>query len=515
MEKSLGVTAQTGPLDGTQGYAMRQQTTEEVGSQNQIKKPWWDSIKEPGSALQIVLAAALAIAIGLAVSSTVDDIPYEAPTIIEIPGALWLRALRASVLPMIVTSMILAVQRLRELSNGGNVLARWTIGYYVLTTLLAIVHSILLTSLGWRRLMTHVSQESLNVSEEDRETYEEREETVIADVVVQMFESLIPINIVDALATDGLLAVLVTAVVVGYAIDRHTSVLLKAVEEIDKLILKIIIVLIKLAPIGVFFLILPNMFRLDVRDIGQNLGVLIGGVLCNLALHLFIILPVLFFIFLRKNPYKYWLKCSPSWTTAWGTASSAATLPMTLKMVRERGVSETVNKFTVPLGCLVNMDGQASPFLPCSLPTTPTNQKNHTRTAIYFPLCVVFLAETQGHSLSPTDYVIICLLSTLASIGTTPIPSSSLVLTVMIAGSVDVPITGMYGVIIAIDWFIDRFRTMTNVSGDLFAAPIIEKLSGFGDGDGGRARESESESEVGQSGGRMIVDERERGHGVV
>lgn len=83
------------------------------------------------------------------------------------------------------------------------------------------------------------------------------------------------------------------------------------------------------------------------------------------------------------------------------------------------------NKFAVPLGCLVNMDG----------------------TAIYFPLCVVFLAVTQGIKLTPVDYVIICLLSTLASIGTTPIPSSSLVLTVMIAGSVNVPVTGMYGVI--------------------------------------------------------------------
>ncbi|KAL4905029.1 hypothetical protein BDW74DRAFT_167824 [Aspergillus multicolor] len=457
MEKSAGISAHSGRAD-PQEYTLQQTSTTES---EQPKKPWWHAIKEPGSALQIVTAAAIAIAIGLAVSSTVDDIPYAAPTIIEIPGALWLRALRAAVLPMIVTSMILAVQRLRELSNGGHILARWTIGYYVATTLFAIVHSIILTSLVWRPLMTQASSESLNVSEEDAETFAEREETDISDVVVQMFESLIPLNIVDALATDSLLAVLVTAVVVGYMIDRQHSYILKAVEEIEGIIMKIIMILIKLAPIGVFFLILPNMFRLDVRDIGQNLGVLIGGSLCNLALHLFIVLPLLYFIFVRRMPYTFWLRCSPAWTTAWGTASSAATLPLSLKVVRASGVSNTVSKFTVPLGCLVNMDG----------------------TAIYFPLCVVFLAETQGHSLSPADYVIICLLSTLASIGTTPIPSSSLVLTVMIAGSVDVPITGMYAVIIAIDWFIDRFRTMTNVSGDLYAAAIIERLSGLRDED--------------------------------
>jgi Na+/H+-dicarboxylate symporter len=405
---------------------------------------------------------------------------------------------------MIVTAMILAVQRLRELSNGGNILARWTIGYYVLTTLFAIVHSIILTSLVWRTLMTQASAESLNVEEDDRETFEERESTDIADVVVQMFESLIPINVVNALATDSLLAVLVTSIVIGYLIDGRTSYILKAVVEVEQIVLKIITVLIKLAPIGVFFLILSNMFRLDVRDIGQNLGVLIGGSLVNLALHLFIVLPALFFIFTRKNPYSFWFRCSPAWMTAWGTASSAATLPLSLKVVRQAGVSNTVSKFTVPLGCLVNMDGYVPLFLFNVLPRSTPSLTRNFRTAIYFPICVVFLAETQGHSLSPADYVIICLLSTLASIGTTPIPSSSLVLTVMIAGSVDVEITGMYAVIIAIDWFIDRFRTMTNVSGDLFAAEIIERLSGFNDQVG---HEDDADN--------AVRDERERGHGIV
>lgn len=102
-------------------------------------------------------------------------------------------------------------------------------------------------------------------------------------------------------------------------------------------------------------------------------------------------------------------------------------------------------------------------------------------TAIYFPVVVVFLAITQGITLNAGDYTLIVLLSVLSSIATTPIPSSSLVLTVMIAGSVGIPITGMYAVVVAIDWFIDRFRTMTNVSGDLFAARILEKITGITD----------------------------------
>jgi Na+/H+-dicarboxylate symporter len=98
-------------------------------------------------------------------------------------------------------------------------------------------------------------------------------------------------------------------------------------------------------------------------------------------------------------------------------------------------------------------------------------------------MAVVFMARTQGITPSAVDYVLMVLLSTLSSIGTTPIPSSSLVLTLMIANSISVPLSGMYAVIVAIDWFLDRFRTAINVSGDLFASPIIAKMTGITDDD--------------------------------
>jgi len=349
-------------------------------------------------------------------------------------------------------------------TGGGAVLARWTVGYYILTTLLAISISCVLTGLVWRPMFTVASEEARsldNIEESDSQKTEEQE---IHDVVLSMFESLIPGNVVNALATDSLLAVLIMAIVIGYLIEGPTSAIYRVTVEVERMITKIITFLIKIAPIGVFFLILPNLFRLDIASIGQNLGVLMGCALSGMGIHLFIVLPIIYFSFTRRNPYAYWIKCSPAWLTAWGTASSAATLSVTLKCAEERKVPNTVAKFSIPLGCLINMDG----------------------TAIYFPACVVFLAATQGHELTPADYVIICLLSTLASIGTTPIPSSSLVLTVMIASSVNVELTGMFAVIITIDWFIDRFRTMVNVSGDLFAAPIVAKMTKItDDGDHG------------------------------
>jgi len=254
--------------------------------------------------------------------------------------------------------MILAVQRLRQMStNGGRKLAGWAVGYYVLTTMLAIVISCILTSLVWRPMFTVVGEDSLsldNISEKDAAKTEKQE---IPKVVLQMFESLVPANVVNSLATDSLLSVLVMSVVIGYLIDSEHSAIYRVTVEIESIITKIITWLIKMAPVGVFFLILPNLFKLNISEIGQNLGVLMGCALSSMGIHLFIVLPILFFLFTRKNPYTHWAKCSPAWLTAWGTASSAATLSVTLKCAKARGVPHTVADFAIPLGCLINMDG--------------------------------------------------------------------------------------------------------------------------------------------------------------
>ena len=116
--------------------------------------------------------------------------------------------------------------------------------------------------------------------------------------------------------------------------------------------------LIKLAPVGVFFLILSNLMRLDMAAVGTALGIHIGACLTCFFLHLFIVLPLLFFFFTKwQNPYAHWIKCLPAIATAWGTASSAATLPVTMRTLLKRKVRKTIVQFAVPLGCLINMDG--------------------------------------------------------------------------------------------------------------------------------------------------------------
>ncbi|KAK0382779.1 hypothetical protein NLU13_9874 [Sarocladium strictum] len=423
------------------------------------KRPWWSGFFEMGHVLQIITAALLAIAIGVAVGST-TTVPDSARTIIAIPGMLWLRCLQAIVIPLIVCAMILAVQRLRAMEGeGGKLLARWTVGFYVITTVFSIILSVIMTALIWSPRFTRVSDDELALDEDNE--YPDADDRPWYSVVDTLFKSFIPANIIQSLADNELLAILITAVVIGYLIRDANSTLLKLVAEIESMVTRVVAFIIKLAPIGVFFLILPNLVRMNFTEVGENLGYLIGGTLSTMAIHVFIVLPALFFAFTRKNPYSHWLKISPAWITAWGCASSAATLPVTLRVARERGIPKTVYMFTCPLGCLINMDG----------------------TAIYFPMAVVFMARTQGITPSVVDYVLMVLLSTLSAIGTTPIPSSSLVLTLMIANSIGVPMSAMYGVIVAIDWFLDRFRTAINVSGDLFASPIIAKMTKITDDD--------------------------------
>ncbi|KAL2369810.1 hypothetical protein RJ035_002159 [Blastomyces gilchristii] len=437
--RETGSTEKNEPLNLKQvqspGVVETMETVEEP------KKTLWEKVKTPGSVYQILISAVIAIAIGFAVNTTVEKVPVAAVDLCSIPGKVWLRALKMIVLPLIVVSLILAVQRLREMSRGGALLARWTIGYYLFTTLVAILHSTILVSLVWAKQFTEVDPETRAIDKDLQKDIDSRSVYKAHDIVVELFETLVPDNIVAAFANDVLLGVLVVSIILGYMIrDPATSSILKVVREIEGLITVAITFLINMAPIGIFFLIMPNLFKLDIKEVGINLGLLIGAGLSGMAIQLFIIYPILYFAVMRQNPFAYWMKNSPAWVTAWGTASSAA-------------------KFAIPLGTLVNMDG----------------------TAIYLPITVTFLAATQGQVISAGQYVVVFLTATLASIGTTPIPSSSLVLIIMIANSISVEVTGMYGVITAIDWFMDRFRTMTNVTGDLYGGAIVAKITGIRD----------------------------------
>lgn len=349
---------------------------------------WWHAISKP--VVQMLIAAALAVIIGIVVAATVEHVPDAARALLAIPGDLWLRALKCigtfqsqprkpmhverntaalliefySVVPLILSSLILAVQRLKQMSGHGALIAKWTLGYYLSFMLFAIAQSTATSSLLWSRLFVRVESAVADPGNSTGTTATGGANTTEVpphEVVVQVFESLIPENIVEAIAADQrLLSVMVIALAIGYLL-RPTSMFVRVVTEVEELVAAAVAFLIRLAPIGVFFLVLPNLFILPLRDIGTNLGVLIGACLAGMFIHLFIIISAFYLLVARENPYAFLLRIAPAWTEAWGSGSSAATLPVTMECVIQQKVPLLVTKFVVPLGVLINMDGWVAP----------------------------------------------------------------------------------------------------------------------------------------------------------
>lgn len=240
------------------------------------------------------------------------------------------------------------------MSGHGARVAKWTLGYYLTFMILAIVQSTVAAALGWSRLFVIVQPAELaGATPTSTNTTAEAPH----EVVVQVFESLIPENIVDAIAADQrLLSVMVIALAVGYLL-RPTSVFVRAAHEVEELVAAAVRFLVRAAPVGVFFLILPNLFVLPIREVGRNLGVLVGASLAGMLVHLFVVMSLVFLVVVRENPYAFWLRIAPAWIEAWGSGSSAATLPVTMDCVLKQRVPLIVTKFVVPLGVLINMDG--------------------------------------------------------------------------------------------------------------------------------------------------------------
>eukprot|EP01027_Heterolobosea_sp_BB2_P016488 GEZU01023479.1.p2 GENE.GEZU01023479.1~~GEZU01023479.1.p2 ORF type:complete len:245 (+),score=49.92 GEZU01023479.1:1101-1835(+) len=184
-----------------------------------------------------------------------------------------------------------------------------------------------------------------------------------------------------------------------------------------------------------------------------QLGWYVLTVLAGLAIHSFITLPIIYFALLRKNPFKHLYGVMQALLTAFGTASSSATLPLTITCCEKNlGISSRTTRFVLPLGATVNMDG----------------------TALYEAVAAIFMAQAMNIQLSITKNVVVALTATLASIGAAGIPEAGLITMVMVVESIGLPQEAI-GLILAVDWFLDRFRTVVNVFGDTVGAAVVDK----------------------------------------
>ncbi|XP_012555419.1 excitatory amino acid transporter isoform X1 [Hydra vulgaris] len=210
------------------------------------------------------------------------------------------------------------------------------------------------------------------------------------------------------------------------------------------------------SPFGIGCLIIASFSEMEnVSKTLSSLGLFITTVVLGIAIHGFVVLPGLYFAFTRKNPYIFLKGMFSAMATAFGTSSSAATLPVTFQCLEEKlNIDKRITRFIIPIGTTVNMDG----------------------TALYEAVSAIFIAQSIGRQLSFGDYILISLTSILASIGAAAIPHAGLITMIIVLDTVGLP-TDMVAVFFSVDWFLGRIRTMINVLGDAYGAGIVQHLS--------------------------------------
>ncbi len=364
-------------------------------------------------------------------------------------GKLFLNALKMIIVPLIIFSMITGVTALGNVKKLGG-LGGKTILYYSVTTGMAVVLGI---------IMVNIIQPGIGFTPETLPAGEGRlpaGEFSFLDVILNMF----PPNIVEAAAKTNVMPLIVFSLVLGSVLttlgDRSKPII-EIIGVLNDTILKIVHLIMLFAPIGVFGLVAG---KLGAEGGGEaawhelaKLSKYMLAVIIGLAVHGVIVLPSILYFLSGRSPLSYFRHVSKALMTAFSTASSSATLPVTLESVQVKaGVSNKTSSFVLPLGATINMDG----------------------TALYEAVAAIFIAQLYGIDLSFGAQVTIFLTATLASIGAAGIPEAGLVTMVMVLHAVNLPIEGI-GAILAVDWFLDRCRTTVNVWGDTIGCAVIDR----------------------------------------
>ncbi|XP_051531345.1 excitatory amino acid transporter 1-like isoform X1 [Myxocyprinus asiaticus] len=436
-----------------------------------------------------VAAVALGVLLGFALrphNLSIREVKY-----FSFPGELLMRMLQMLVLPLIVSSLVTGISSLDSKASGKMGIR--AIIYYMVTTFIAVFIGIVIVILIRPGKGSRDSPMTSSGSIEPVQA---------ADAFLDLIRNMFPPNLVEACFKQYKTLYKTTVLIENVSIMVNATILQtvqKTLEEVvpvsgssngvnalglvvfsmcfglvignmkqqgqalrdffdclNEAIMRLVAIIIWYAPVGILFLIAGKIVEMkDLAQVGGQLGMYTVSVIVGLLIHGLFVLPLLFFVVTKKNPYTFTAGLLQALITAFGTSSSSATLPITFRCLEENNhVDKTVTRFVLPVGATINMDG----------------------TALYEAVAAIFIAQVNDMDLNFGQILTISITATAASIGAAGIPQAGLVTMVIVLTSVGLP-TEDITLIIAVDWFLDRLRTTTNVLGDSFGAGIVEHLS--------------------------------------
>jgi len=361
--------------------------------------------------------------------------------IFHIGGEIFIASLKMLVVPLVFVSLVCGTCSLSDTSSLGR-LGGKTIGLYMVTTAIAITLAIfaaLLINPG-KGVEMH-SDASFDVSE--------------APPLSQMFINIFPSNPIESMASGNMLQIIVFAVLFGLAMalsGKAGERLAAVFNDLSEVIMKLVTLLMNLAPYGVFFLMAKLFTTLGFETIASLIKYF-GVVMTVLILHGLVTYGVILKLLTGLNPFIFFRKMRDAALFGFSTSSSNATMPVTMEAVTKKlGVKNSIASFTVPLGATINMDG----------------------TAIMQGVATVFIAQVFVVDLTLTDYLMVIVTATLASIGTAGVPGVGLIMLAMVLQQVGLPVEGI-ALIIGVDRLLDMTRTAVNITGDAMVSCIVGK----------------------------------------
>jgi len=412
---------------------------------------------------QIFIALILAVIAGYLTGKDAALFGVSFYSIYDFFGTLFLNALKMIIVPLIMASIISGIAGIGSGGAFGR-LGGKTLIYYLSTSFLAIVVGLILVNLFAPGIIDGKPAGAVTGAlTADVSTVSDKIQGRGGGDVMEVFLRMVPPNIVSAAANGQMLGLIFFSLLFGYFMTRigntYAEHMYKFWNGTFEVMMQITLFIMKFTPYGVFALVAKVVADTDpgkFAELAQSVGTFFITVLLALAIHMFITMPLILRFVAGVNPLRHFRAMAPALLTAFSTASSSATLPMTMERVEKNaGVSNRTTSFVLPLGSTVNMDG----------------------TALYECVAAMFIAQAYGLELSFTTQLTVVMLALLTSIGVAGIPSASLVAISVILTSIGLPIEGI-AMIYAVDRILDMCRTAVNVFSDSCGAVVVARSEG-------------------------------------